>query len=694
MKKILLWLASFRLRILFRTAFLLLALFVVALVVTVLQGEKQRGYNTYQASFTKTKDQIAARLRHPSGQLALLNPFRQTGPGASLHPVLLPFSAIDFDDQTKVRNAVEMADCLIQYRHHGSLCVAIGNNPWAGGFIYAAGTFASNDLVAHRIGDQFLDGSHRLQVSLSLRGETYRWIAPFEPLPNKSGQAGEGVRGRFTGYMEQDDRDYTGARTVKEFRGWVWQDSKCLNEVEEGQENCEKKSFFSIRLPVQALASELFRSKKPVWPPADLNSMHLHLKILPPDDSPPLFDSSEAGAIAPFSLADLQSLLLPGETLEIRKTGEEQSLLQLKGRDEDMEQTSPLLAQLIRKLPVEHYDTPLELATDITTPLGSYSILLKGDARSLNKNLSVVATRLSWFVAAMLLAIVIAWVVIEVGIIHRIAILTKRSSDLSRTEKTAEGLAAFDLSDLKGNDELGILASCLNDLLRRVKEDFSREKIRTEQEKDMWHAVGHEIMSPLQSLLALHSTPDDPSRRYLSRMQQAVQVLYGRASPSEAFASSTLALESLDIDDFLQNVAANAACIGIEEVIYESAGQALQVRAEAYSLEDVVSHILSNANRYRLPDTPIRIRLEPRDNLVQVSIYNQGPTIPAELLDKIFEYGVSGPQDIASNGNRGQGLFVAKTYMAKMGGTISVRNEPEGVCFVLNLQRAEYSTRR
>jgi len=70
------WLASFRLRILFRTSFLLLALAVVAMAVAVLQEEKQRSYDNYQASFAKTKEQIVARLRHPAGQLALLNPPR------------------------------------------------------------------------------------------------------------------------------------------------------------------------------------------------------------------------------------------------------------------------------------------------------------------------------------------------------------------------------------------------------------------------------------------------------------------------------------------------------------------------------------------------------------------------------------------------------------------------------------------
>lgn len=76
-------------------------------------------------------------------------------------------------------------------------------------------------------------------------------------------------------------------------------------------------------------------------------------------------------------------------------------------------------------------------------------------------------------------------------------------------------IGALDVSDLQGRDELGILAGELATLLKRVKDDVEREQIRTAQERDMWHAVGREIMSPLQSIMALHGKPEDPSHRYV-----------------------------------------------------------------------------------------------------------------------------------------------------------------------------------
>ncbi|MES2933140.1 MAG: sensor histidine kinase, partial [Pseudomonadota bacterium] len=629
-------LARYRLRLLFRGAFLILALATVALAVSVLQQEKQLSYNNYQSSFKKTRQQISATLRHPAGQLALLNP-----PAAIkntvLHPLLLPFSALDFDDQGKVQQAIAMSGCLLQYGTEGSLCVGIGNNPWAGGFIYVAGNFASTTLVSHERGEQILSLSHRVQVNVALRGQSYSWIAPFEEDP-PIGKKSQGLRGRLTGFLAAD-ANKPNARPVKEFRGWIWQKSVCNQaEQDNADHTCKKDAFFSLRLPIAVLQEALFEKKRPVWPPEDLEQIQVSLSVLPPNSEVPIFDSQNEPTAAPFSLNDLQSLLLPGETLRISNRSGKRDLIQLSGTVEHAEESWNVLTRLIRRLPVEEYDTPLESMEVISTPLDSYDIFLKGDVRSVSKSLSVVATRVSWFVGAMLLALLLAWLLIEVGIIHRITILTKRATSLSKSVKNAGDLERFDIGDLRSADELGVLASCLHDLLRRVKEDVEREGIRAEQEKQMWHAVGHEIMSPLQSLMALHGGTDNQSNRYIHRMQQAIRVLYGSASPSEAFQSTVLQVSEIDIVAFLKNIAENAPCVGIANVHFTGDG-VVMVRADEYSLEDVVTHVLRNAERYRWPDSAITLELHTSEMAANITVRNLGPHIDGELIDKIFEYG-------------------------------------------------------
>lgn len=674
----------FRLRVFFRGAFLLLALATLALALSMLREEKQLSYRSYGEVFRKNAAEITARLQHPTGQLALLNP-DAGGAATPLRPLVLPFAGIDFDDRAKAQQAVEMAGCLVQYPDHAELCVSVGNSPAAGGFLYAVGSFVSGPLVEHTAGDLDLGAAHRLAVEVSLRGRSYRWLAPLETARDPKRAA---VQGRLTGF-EQDEQGHLARRPNKEFRGWLWQDARCVDTgaAAPAAAPCLKRSFYSVRLPVDVFREDLYGNTRVVWPPRDLAAVRVHVTVLGPGDAGVLFDSNRAGAAAPFALADLRSELLVGESLRIRRLQPDgaRDVLVLANEGESTGTPPPFLSRLIRRLPVEGYEQPLEASERIATPLGDYEVRLTGDLAGVDRAIAVVAGRLYWFVAAMLAAILVTWLAIEARIIRRITLVTTRAAAVRKSVRGSEGLIEHDLGSLRGRDELGLLAGVLADLLQRVNEDVKREQIRADQEKDLWQAVGHEIMAPLQSLLALHARPDDPSRRYIERMQQAVRVLYGHASPSEAILSAALEVSTLDVDAFLRHVAGNAADAGIAGVEYVGEGAPLVVKADEHSLEDVITHVLSNAARYRPAGTPIRIHLRRMGTVAELRIRNDGPPIDEKLIGRIFEYGVSDHAGDGSAGSRGQGLFVAKTYMAKMGGTIEARNVDGGVEFVLSL---------
>lgn len=684
-------LASFRRRILFRGVFLLLALATLALAVVLLQDEKERSYRNYQQNFRKTQGELMARLRHPAGLLALLNPGVH-GAVTPLRPWLLPYAALDFDDQNKAQQAVEMAGCSVRYADGSTLCAAIGNNPYAGGFIYLVGSFRAGDLVAREQGELDIEGMHRVRIQLRMRGEVQKWIAPFERLSLRGEPL---VRGRLTGFPDTGEPTLAAhARPLRDFRGWLWQSATCSAGGE--LPDCPRRVFYSIRLPVEAFREALYGPVRPQWPPADLDQIRVQVEVLPPGGGPPLFDSNASDAVAPASLEDLAEALLPGETLTISRQGAENTKpVVLKGRELAGGRSSPLILRLIDRLPVAERPPAMRAVETIVTPVASFDVQLASDARGIDRGLSVIATRMSWYVAAMLGAIALAWLVIELGLIRRITVLTRRAAAVSHNvQKDAPGdarIGQLDVSDLRGRDELGILAGSLADLLQRVKDDQQREQLRAQRERDTLQAVGHEILSPLQSLMVLHPNPDDPAHRYVQRMQQAVRVLYGQASPSEALQAAQLELAPLDLDEFLRHVAGNAHFAGIADVRYTPHGAPVMVRADDFSLEDVVTHILRNADRHRTPGTGVVLTLQARGGLAVIGIHNQGPAIPAEQLERIFDYGFSGAAEGGEPGRRGQGLFVVRTYLAKMGGSVAARNEQGGVRFELTLPQVAAS---
>jgi signal transduction histidine kinase len=677
-------LASFGRRLLFRGVFLLLAIATVAFALLLLKEEKERSWRDYREGFRKTQAEVLARLRHPAGLLALLNP-GMSEQATPLHPVLLPYASLDFDDQNKAQQAVELSGCSVRYPDGSSVCAAVGSNPYTGGFIYLVGSFAATEMVPRDPGSPDLTASHRALVTLAMRGDTMQWVAPFELL---SDNANGSIRGRLVAFADTGESTLPeDAKPLRDFRGWLWQTGICADGSEETP-HCAKRAFFSIRLPVEAFRDALVPGKRPVWPPPDLSDIRVRLRMYAPGDGPPVFDTDAPGGEAPASLNDVRKALLPGETLQVRRlAATPQTPLVFKGRDDDAPRASPLITRLIRRLPLEGEGLPPPARDVITTPVGNYEVILSGNARDVERSLAAVATRMSWYVGAMLAAIVLAWLVIELGLIRRITVLTGRAAAVSRNvqeERLDQSLARLDVSDLRGRDELGILAAGLDDLLKRVKDDVQREQLRAQQERDMLQAVGHEILSPLQSLMVLHPDPADTGHRYVQRMQQAVRVLYGQASPSEALAAADIDVATLDLDAFLAQVAANAHFAGIDNVRYEPRGTPVQVRADEFALEDVVTHVLRNADRHRHAATPITIALTPWEGSATVAIHNDGPPIDAALMERIFEYGVSGS---GAPGHRGQGLFVVRTYLAKMGGTVRALNDAGGVTFELQLQR-------
>lgn len=686
-------LAAFRRRIVFHGVFLLLALAVLALAVTLLAEEKQRSRDRYESGFRQRLSTLAAQLRHPTGQLALINAGAAPAEGPGMVPVVLPFSALDYSDPFKARQAVEMSGCAVHWPEDGGqLCVGVGNSAYAGGVVYLVADLVLPPALPRERGVLALDGVSHAVIRAETGQGTEHWVAPFEaPGDGPAEQGDGGLRGRLTGFAGEGPALAHRARPVRDFRGWLWQEAGCA-EPAQALPDCARRTLLSLRVPIEAWRKALFAKGQRTWPPAGLDETRLHLRWVGPGGQV-LFDSDRPQAVRPFSLQHLAATLSEGEALRIERlgAGAPQPVTELHGQD-NPEAAAPWLTRLVLKLPSADTRTQVQASETVNTSSGRYQLHLSGELASVDRSLSATATRMSGFVGAMLAAIALAWLLIEVGLIRRIARLTQRAAALNDNMKDPQierRLGDLDVSDMAGRDEMGILASTLAALLQRVKEGVRREHLRNEQEREMWHAVGHEIMSPLQSLMVLHGDPQDPSHRYVSRMQQAVRVLYGSASPSEAITSATVDVDALDLDEFLAHVAENAPYAGIADVRYALAAGPVWVQADAHSLEDVVTHVLRNAERYRPAGTPVTITLDAADGaMASVAIHNQGPAIAPERLERIFEFGVTDGAAAGQGEGRGQGLFVARTYMAKMGGAIAARNTGDGVCFELSLPRA------
>ncbi|MBI5566404.1 MAG: DUF4118 domain-containing protein, partial [Chloroflexi bacterium] len=113
------------------------------------------------------------------------------------------------------------------------------------------------------------------------------------------------------------------------------------------------------------------------------------------------------------------------------------------------------------------------------------------------------------------------------------------------------------------------------------------------------------------------------------------------------------------------------------------------VSVDYVQIEQVIRNLISNSAKYAPPDTEIRLSacvVDPAWLHVQVS--NQGPSVPAEHLERIFDkfYRVTAADRVTGTG---LGLSICKGIIEAHGGRIWAENAPDQVIFNFTLPLTE-----
>jgi two-component system sensor histidine kinase KdpD len=109
------------------------------------------------------------------------------------------------------------------------------------------------------------------------------------------------------------------------------------------------------------------------------------------------------------------------------------------------------------------------------------------------------------------------------------------------------------------------------------------------------------------------------------------------------------------------------------------------VPVDYVQMEQVFGNLISNSLKYAPPNTTIRILARKQtDSLLLVTVSNQGPQVPEEHLDRIFDkfYRVTDADRVTGTG---LGLSICKGIIEAHGGRIRAENLPDGFAFVFTL---------
>jgi len=144
------------------------------------------------------------------------------------------------------------------------------------------------------------------------------------------------------------------------------------------------------------------------------------------------------------------------------------------------------------------------------------------------------------------------------------------------------------------------------------------------------------------------------------------------------------AVQSVDVGALVADVVGSLAPILHRHRLEVRPGARLHVLTDPSRLRQIVEHLVENAVKYAPPDTSITIDWQLVEGVVRVGVSDEGPGIPAEWRERIFE--PYARRDTHTARGSGIGLYAAKRLGESMGARLWCEPaEPTGARFVVAL---------
>lgn len=208
--------------------------------------------------------------------------------------------------------------------------------------------------------------------------------------------------------------------------------------------------------------------------------------------------------------------------------------------------------------------------------------------------------------------------------------------------------------------------------------------------------VRHDIRNDLQLVLAyaemLHDSAADDDREYARQIleagRDAVDITDTARDVTEVMLQSEADLAPIGLRMPLERQVDEVRMLHERAVItVEGPIPDVRVRADEM-LGSVFRNLLTNAILHNDKEIPtVTVSTSVTDRAVRVRIADNGPGIPDELKEQIFEEGERG---LESSGS-GLGLYLVETLVDRYEGDVWVEDDdPEGSVFVVELVRSDY----
>ena len=339
---------------------------------------------------------------------------------------------------------------------------------------------------------------------------------------------------------------------------------------------------------------------------------------------------------------------------------------------------------------------------DTSAPSMSCSATFRqnGQTYHLFANAALVAVAQSYDILLKLIPLIAA-VILLISIIGAVICSRYYSKPLVGISNVAKRMTTLDMTwkcDVQRNDEIGVLASSLNEMsqqlsnaLDSLQQDIEREREQEKQRVDFFTSVSHELKTPIAIIKGqlegmIHQVgPYKDRDTYLRRCLKTtndMEALVKEILSAARMGGSDFHLErtDLDISQMLLKVCQQfrGRMEDKEMELHMDIQPAFHYAGDGRLMEKVFTNVIGNAVAYSPVGATVMVSLQNGIFFVE----NSGIHIAEEDLKQIFTpfYRVDKSRNRNSGGS-GLGLYITKTILDHHGIQHSMVNTEDGVRF-------------
>jgi two-component system sensor histidine kinase ChvG len=255
-------------------------------------------------------------------------------------------------------------------------------------------------------------------------------------------------------------------------------------------------------------------------------------------------------------------------------------------------------------------------------------------------------------------------------------------------DRVREGIAVAGrarIPDFSGRkDEIGELSASLRSMTQAIY-------ARIEAIESFAADVAHELKNPLTSIRSATETLEiahQPEAREklmsvikkdVARMDRLITDISNASRLDAELARETRS--AVDLRRLLADVVELYAVTlkeGDARVTFDPSGIPVYLFGNASALGQVFRNLIDNARSFSPKDGDVRVFLDQsreRDRVIRVRVEDDGPGIPPDALDRVFErFYTKRPQGAAFGKNSGLGLAICRQIVQSHGGRIFAEN--------------------